>query len=62
MELLKEINEKNGVTIICNLHLPDLAREYGHRVLALKQGEIVFEGAPESLDENTMDLFYENLP
>lgn len=58
MDLLREINEKNGVTIICNLHLPDLAREYAHRVLALKQGEIVFDGAPEDLDEKTVETFY----
>jgi phosphonate transport system ATP-binding protein len=61
MELLKQINEENGVTIICNLHLPDLAREYGHRVLALKQGEIVFDGPPGNLDEIIIDSFYENL-
>tara|TARA_B100001964_G_scaffold18358_1_gene18831 strand:+ start:1987 stop:2724 length:738 start_codon:yes stop_codon:yes gene_type:complete len=61
MELLKQINEENGVTIICNLHLPDLAREYGHRVLALKQGEIVFDGPPGNLDEITIGSFYENL-
>ncbi len=58
MELLKEINEKNGVTLLCNLHLPGLAREYGHRVLALKAGELVFDGSPESLDKQTIETFY----
>ncbi len=58
MELLKEINEKNGVTLLCNLHLPDLACEYGHRVLALRAGELVFDGLPERLDEQTIETFY----
>ncbi|MCH8156533.1 MAG: phosphonate ABC transporter ATP-binding protein [Nitrospinae bacterium] len=58
MDLLKEINEKNGVTILCNLHLPALAREYGHRILALKAGEMVFDGAPGNLDEKTIEAFY----
>ncbi|KMP10712.1 phosphonate ABC transporter ATP-binidng protein [Candidatus Nitromaritima sp. SCGC AAA799-A02] len=60
MDILKEINEKSGVTLLCNLHLPGLAREYGHRVLALKAGELVFDGAPKSLDEKTLEAFYES--
>lgn len=60
MDLLREINEKNGVTILCCLHLPDLAREYGHRVMVLKKGEIVFDDASEKLDETMVESFYES--
>ena len=59
MDLIREINEKNGVTILCSLHLPDLAQEYGHRVIVLKQGEMVFDGTPKKLNEIMVESFYE---
>ncbi len=49
METLKKINENDGVTILCNLHQPDLAIEYGKRVLVLKSGQFIFDGSSESL-------------
>ena len=60
MDLLREINEKNGVTILCSLHLPDLAKEYGHRVIVLKNGEVAFDGTPEKINKNMLELFYES--
>lgn len=52
MEILREINLQEGVTVICNLHLPELAREFGKRIIALKDGALVYDGPPdESLDE-----------
>jgi len=59
MDLLLEINQKNGVTIICNLHLPDLARQYAQRLLVLREGEIVFDGAPKQIDSSKLEAFYE---
>jgi len=61
MDLLREINEKHGVTILCSLHLPDLAREYGHRVMVLKQGKIAFDGVPKKLNTTMIESFYESL-
>ena len=52
MEILREINLQEGVTVICNLHLPELAREFGKRIIALKDGALIYDGPPdESLDE-----------
>jgi len=58
MDYLKKINQELGVTIICNLHFLSLVREYGSRVLALKDGEIVFEGPPEDIDEKWFKTIY----
>ena len=49
MQYLGEIN-KDGITIICSLHFLTLARRYGNRVLALKEGKKVFEGIPAEID------------
>ena len=58
MDILRDINKKEGVTILCNLHLPELAREYGDRVLALKDGQMVYDGGPENLDQAMAGKIY----
>ena len=60
MDLLKEFNQKDGVTVICNLHLPSLAREYGSRIIALSEGRIVYDGPEIDLDENQLNSFYDS--
>ena len=61
MDLLLEINQKNGVTIICNLHLPDLARKFAQRLLILKEGRIAFDGDPKQMDFSGEEGFYNSL-
>ncbi len=58
LDILREINVANIVTIICNLHLPELAREYGRRVLGMREGEIVYDGSPEELQEGVIKSIY----
>lgn len=50
MEILQYINRKQKVTLLCNLHLPELAREFGNRVLVLKGGRIFYDGSLADLD------------
>ncbi len=58
MKYLKKINEDLGITIICNLHFLSLVREYGSKVLALKNGEIVYQGLPKEIDQNWFKKIY----
>ncbi len=58
MDILRDINKKDGVTILCNLHLPELARKYGDRVMALKDGQIVYDGDPKNLDPTMTENIY----
>ena len=60
MDLLRVINQKNRVPIICNLHLPDLAREYAQRLLVLRDGKIVFDGVPKQMDSSRLEALYES--
>ena len=47
-----------GVTVICNLHFLSLVREYASRVIALKDGLLIYEGAPSNIDENWFQTIY----
>ena len=58
MKLLAEINDKDGVTLLCNLHLPALAREFGSRILALSEGRIIYDGPAGALSEVELNSFY----
>lgn len=51
MDYLRDLNQKDGITVICSLHFLSLAREYGDRIIALKAGEIVYDGSPANIDE-----------
>ena len=59
LDILRRINREDGVTVLCNLHLPELAREYAQRLIAMKDGEIVYDGPPEGLTPNLVDDLYE---
>ena len=58
--ILKYVEEMNkeGVTVICSLHFLSLARRYGTRILALKDGQIVFDGEPEEIDDAKFKEIY----
>lgn len=51
MDYLRKVNQELGLTIICNLHFLSLVRQYATRVIALKGGELVYEGSPSEIDD-----------
>ncbi len=44
MDLLNHINKANGTTIVMVTHAHDLVRQYDHRIVVLKEGEIIADG------------------
>jgi phosphonate transport system ATP-binding protein len=51
MESLRDINEKEGLTVITNLHTLDTARHFCSRIIGMQGGKIVFDGGPDDLTE-----------
>ncbi len=51
LRYVEELNRRDGITVMCSLHFLSLARRYGTRLIALKAGEIAFEGLPSEIDE-----------
>ena len=58
MKYLEEINKKDGITVVCSLHFLSLARRYGTRVVALKDGKVAFDGKPADIDERRFKEIY----
>ena len=58
MDALADINQREGITVLTNLHTLDTARTYCRRVIGMSQGRIVFDGAPELLTEPVLRQIY----
>ena len=71
MEILRELNRADGLTVLVTLHQVDYALRYCERVVALKAGRIVYDGPPTGLDKDRLidiygpefeDVFWEGAP
>ena len=51
MDSLRRINQEDGITVICNLHLLQTARDYCDRIIGMRKGAFVFDGPPSKLTE-----------
>ncbi|EDK30617.1 ABC transporter ATP-binding protein [Vibrio chagasii] len=61
MGLLSELNKKEDVGVIVILHDLNLALRYATHIVALKKGQIAFEGSADKLlDEQALSALYES--
>jgi len=58
MQHLEKINKEDGVTVLCSLHFLDLVHRYADRVIALNQGNLVFDGLPGEIDDSKFKEIY----
>ena len=58
MELLVELNRRDGLGVIVTLHQVDYAIRYCERVIALKAGKVVYDGPSAQLDRATLIDIY----
>jgi phosphonate transport system ATP-binding protein len=58
LRLLHRICRADGLTAIVCLHQVELARSFGERVVAMRNGRIVFDGRPEKLDQGSLTEIY----
>jgi len=60
METLRGVATAAGLTVIATLHHVDYARRYADRVLGLREGRLVFDGAAAALtDAALLEIFGE---
>jgi phosphonate transport system ATP-binding protein len=60
MDHLLELNEDQGITTVVSLHQVELARRYFQRIVALRHGEVVFDGPACGLDSALIAELYGN--
>jgi phosphonate transport system ATP-binding protein len=59
MDSLLRINKHFNITVLCNLHSLDLARNYCDRLIGMATGRVVFDGAPSALTQHAAREIYD---
>ena len=71
MEILRDLNQQDGLTVVVTLHQVDYALRYCDRVVALKAGQVVYDGPASGLERKQLidiygpefeDVFWEGAP
>ena len=58
LQYLEQLNREEKITVICSLHFLDLVHRYATRVVALKDGQVVFTGLPQEIDRARFKEIY----
>ena len=58
MDALRDINERDGITVVTNLHTLDTARAYCERIIGMSGGRVVFDGPARELDAEAVRTIY----
>lgn len=58
MRLLSDLNAKEGKTVLVSLHQVDYALKYCERIVALKDGSIVYDGPADGLSRDQLVSIY----
>ncbi len=59
LTLVRDAARERRTTVLCSLHQIDLAREFGDRIVGMRDGQVVFDGTPaEFTDERVRALYH----
>ncbi len=58
MRLICELCEERGLATIINIHDVALAQMFVQRIVGLRAGEVVYDGAPDGLDAGILTTIY----
>ena len=61
MRLLRQLAIESGLAVLCVLHQPALALRYSHRVVGLRDGEVVFDLPADLCAEQDIALLYKDI-
>jgi phosphonate transport system ATP-binding protein len=55
---LRQVAKELGITVLCNLHQVEYAREFAERVVGMSRGSVVFDGPVAELNEDILHRIY----
>jgi phosphonate transport system ATP-binding protein len=58
MQLLSDLNREDGLAVVVTLHQVDYAMRYCPRIVALKEGKVVYDGPAVGLDKAALVEIY----
>ncbi|KJH75780.1 MULTISPECIES: phosphonate ABC transporter ATP-binding protein [unclassified Pseudomonas] len=58
LQYLRDATRELGITVLCNLHQVDYAREFGDRIVGLAHGRLVYDGDASNMTEDDLQRIY----
>ncbi len=58
LKYLEQMNKERKITVLCSLHFLDLVHRYATHAIALKDGQLVFQGLPSEIDDEQFKAIY----
>jgi phosphonate transport system ATP-binding protein len=58
LKYLEQMNKELKITVLCSLHFLDLVHRYATHAIALKDGQLVFQGLPQQIDDAQFKAIY----
>jgi phosphonate transport system ATP-binding protein len=58
MRHIEALNRDEGLPVLCSLHDIDLVARYATRLVALRDGRLVWDGTPAAFDRTTFKEIY----
>jgi phosphonate transport system ATP-binding protein len=55
---LRQVAGELGITVLCNLHQVEYAKEFAERVVGMSKGSVVFEGPSAALTDEILHRIY----
>ncbi|PSV42050.1 phosphonate ABC transporter ATP-binding protein [Photobacterium sp. GB-36] len=62
MELLADINQREGIPVVVTLHQVEHALKYCKHVIALKEGKVFYQGESTSISQQELEQLYSYQP
>lgn len=59
LSLIRDAARERNATVLCSLHQVDLAREFGDRIVGMRDGKIVFDGTTEEFTDARVEALYQ---
>lgn len=58
MDDFKRINREQNISVLINIHHVELALDYCDRIVGIRDGEIVYDGPSEKVDQEILNYIY----
>jgi phosphonate transport system ATP-binding protein len=58
MDIISDMNRRDGLTVLVSLHQVEYALKYCPRIIALKAGEIAYDGPSSELSQAMLNTIY----
>ena len=62
MDVLRRINEEHGITLVVSQHQLETALAYARRIVGMRRGRVIFDGAPGDVGPDVVQAIYGEAP